>query len=749
MIRKKFIRAAVPFCSFGHHVNAPYLRRSFFLDFKPEKAQIEICGLGFYRLFINGKEITKGKLAPYISNPDQYCYYDVYQVQDELDEGENVIGILLGNGFMNPFGGVVWDFDRADWRGTPRAALEFCARGGGKELIFEADQNFRVHPSPILFDELRMGEHYDANLEVEGWDLPGFNDSGWENAVEAETPRGELRECLAEPVRILRRLKPVAISPCEDGFLYDFGENTSGFTELHINAEPGQKIVLWHGEILKDGRVFYCDIKFVQENCEFYPEYNQKTVYTAKGGKTEIYSESFAYYGFRYVLVQGITKKQATPELLTCLVANSDLRQIGGFFCSDDTANTLFQMVQRSDLSNFYYFPTDCPHREKNGWTGDASMSADHMVLLYDVENSWKEWLANIRKSQNEEGALPGIVPTSGWGFTWGNGPAWDSVLFNLPFMLYRYRGSKAMIIENAHAMLRYLEYIGKRRNTNGTVSIGLGDWVPVGKPADAYDAPLAVTDSIMVMDMAGKAARMFRAVGYREQAQFAESLYQEMRGAIRRELLDRETMEMAGSCQSSQALGLYYGVFEKEEEERAFSRLLAFIHAKGDHFDCGFLGLHVLFHVLSDHGCGELAYRMITRRDYPSYGHLLDIGETAMPERFMPDGETDFSHNHHFLGDIARWFLARVAGLYVTDAGHVEIRPDFISGLSYAAAWYELPGGRVETLWKRKENGYEVTVFCPEAVECRLALPAGYEIKVRIEKGAGKAAGTAGKEEG
>ena len=529
MIRKKFIRAAVPFCSFGHHVNAPYLRRSFFLDFKPEKAQIEICGLGFYRLFIDGKEITKGKLAPYISNPDQYCYYDVYQVQDELDEGENVIGILLGNGFMNPFGGVVWDFDRADWRGTPRAALEFCARGGGKELIFEADQNFRVHPSPILFDELRMGEHYDANLEVEGWDLPGFNDSGWENAVEAETPRGELRECLAEPVRILRRLKPVAISPCEDGFLYDFGENTSGFTELHINAEPGQKIVLWHGEILKDGRFFNGNIIFDQENCEFYPEYNQKTVYTAKGGKTEIYSESFAYYGFRYVLVQGITKKQATPELLTCLVANSDLRQIGGFFCSDDTANTLFQMVQRSDLSNFYYFPTDCPHREKNGWTGDASMSADHMVLLYDVENSWKEWLANIRKSQNEEGALPGIVPTSGWGFTWGNGPAWDSVLFNLPFMLYRYRGSKAVIIENAHAMLRYLEYIGKRRNTNGTVSIGLGDWVPVGKPADAYDAPLAVTDSIMVMDMAGKAARMFRAVGYREQAQFAESLYQEI----------------------------------------------------------------------------------------------------------------------------------------------------------------------------------------------------------------------------
>ena len=507
--------------------------------------------------------------------------------------------------------------------------------------------------------------------------------------------------------------------------------------------------MLWHGEILKDGRFYNGNIIFEQENCEFYPEYNQKTVYTAKGGKAETWSESFAYYGFRYVLVQGITKEQATPELLTYLVANSDLRQIGGFSCSDETANTLFQMVQRSDLSNFYYFPTDCPHREKNGWTGDASMSADHMALLYDVENSWKEWLAGIRKSQNEEGALPGIVPTSGWGFSWGNGPAWDSVLFNLPYMLYRYRGSKTAIAENAHAMLRYLEYIGKRRNADGTVSIGLGDWVPVGKPADAYDAPLAVTDSIMVMDMAGKAAQMFRAVGYRNQAQFAESLYQEMRGAIRRELLDRETMEMAGRCQSSQALGLYYGVFEKEEEEKAFSRLLDFIHAKGDHFDCGFLGLHVLFHVLSDHGCGELAYRMITRRDYPSYGHLLAIGETAIPERFMPDGEMDFSHNHHFLGDIARWFLTRVAGICVTDAGHVEIRPDFIPGLSYAAAWYELPGGRVRARWKKKEDCYEVTVSCPETVECRLALPAGYQTKMQFEKKREEAEGTAEKEEG
>ncbi len=721
MLRKKFIKATNTYGSFDVHVNAPYLRRSFELDFEAASAQLSICGLGFYRLFLNGTEITKGALAPYISNPDHYCYYDVYDVSEHLQAGENVIGILLGNGFMNPFGGAVWNFDKAEWRGAPRVALELTAQGEGKEFMLEADERFKVHSSPILFDEFRMGEQYDANLEIPGWNLPGFDDRGWKNAIWAQAPRGVLKKCEAEPILVQKRIKPVSVTKCEDGYLYDFGENTAGLTELHIAADPGQKIVLWHGEILKDGRFYNGNIIFRDSRFEFYKEYNQKTVYIAKGGEKEVHIPSFTYYGFRYVLVQGVKEEQAGEELLTCLVMNSDLRHIGGFSCSDETANTLFGMVQRSDLANFYYFPTDCPHREKNGWTGDASMSADHMALLYDVEKSWREWLANIRKSQNDAGALPGIVPTAGWGFDWGNGPAWDSVLFNLPYMLYKYRGNTEVIAENAHAMLRYLEYILTRRSDDGTVAIGLGDWVPVGKNPEEYDAPLAVTDSIMVMDMAKKASEMLRAIGYARPSEFAENVYRDMRDAIRNHLIDFRTMEVAGTCQTSQALALYYGVFEKNEEKTAFANLLRYIHQKNDSFDCGFLGMHVLFHVLSDHGQGELAYHMITKKEYPSYGYLLDCEDTAMPERIVPPGENDDSHNHHFMGDIARWFMTRVAGLYVADDTHVKIRPDFISSLTFARAYYELPAGRVEVSWEKKGDFYEVKVSCPKGVECVL----------------------------
>lgn len=735
-MNKNFIKASNKACSFGEHVPAPYLRRSFTLDFVPDKAEISICGLGFYVLYVNGTDITKGALAPYISNPDHYCYYDTYDLCSYLHEGENVIGIILGNGFFNSFGGAIWDFEKADWLAPPCTAVEFYAEKNDKSLSFNADENFKVHSSPIVFDELRMGEHYDANLEISGWNLPGFNDSDWQNALIAETPRGEMKLCTAEPIRITKTLSPQKIVKQDDGYLYDFGENTAGVCELCINASKGQKITMWHGEILKDGKFDFSNIVFERPGFEYYKSYNQKDVYTASGSGTETYTPKFVYHGFRYVFVQGITEHQATENLLAYKVMNSAIRDIGGFSCSDITANKLYEMVQRSDKANFYYFPTDCPHREKNGWTGDASVSADHMVLMYDVSASWHVWLDNIRKSQNIEGALPGIVPTDKWGFEWGNGPAYDSVLFNLPYMLYKYRGDTDIIKENAHAMMRYLEYIIKRRSADGTISVGLGDWVPTGKmKPDDYTVPLEVTDSIMVTDMAKKAAEMLCAVGFSHQADFAYTIYRDMRGAIRSSLIDFNTMTVKGCSQSGQALGIYYGIFDENEKPAAFERLLELIHANNDNFDCGFLGLHVLFHVLAEFGESDLAYRMITKKDYPSYGHLIENGETTITEQFMPDGVSCGSHNHHFLGDIGRWFMCCVAGLNVINHKTVEIRPSFIKTLDFASASYELPDGCVSVSWKRSENNILLDISCCSGVECKIILPEGYIMQNGIIK--------------
>lgn len=724
-MEKKFIAASQIAADFDMPVAAPYLRRSFALDAIPSEASISICGLGFYALWINGREITKGPMAPYISNPDDLCYYDTYDLTGMLTAGKNSIGILLGNGLMNPFGGGVWNFDRVAWRGAPCVALELSARVGESEILICADENFRTHPSPLLFDEIRMGEHYDARLEIEGWNLPDFDDSDWSPALPLSNPiRGALRPCTAEPIKVYDEVRPVAITKTEDGYLYDFGIDSAGICRLSIAGEAGQRVKMTHCEMLRDGKFFLDNIIFSGRHAALYdhPEHVYVYAYTLSGNGEEVWTPRFSYMGFRYVLVQGITEEQATPELLTYLRMSSSLRPLASFTSSSETVNRLWNMVQNSILSNFYYFPTDCPHREKNGWTGDASMSSDMTTLFYDTEHSYRQWLESIRKAQNDRGELPGIVPTGGWGYAWGNGPAWDSVLFNLPYMLYHYRGNTDVIRENAHAMMRYLEYVMTRRSEDGTIAIGLGDWVPTGKKkASAYDAPLALTDSTMIMDIAGKAAEMFAAIGQTHSAAYAQSIHDDMRATIRRELLDTATATLAGSCQTSQALGLYYGIFDENERRPAFDKLLEFIHAKGDSFDCGFLGLHTIFHVLSDFGEHELAYRMIVKPDYPSYGYLPLVGETAIPEWILEpeDLASRASHNHHFLGDIARWFLTRLAGLCPMDAGTLALRPAFPKDVEYANASYEFPAGTATVSWHREGDRIVMEVSVPEDVVC------------------------------
>ena len=726
-MKKKFVKATEGYCSIENHIAAPYLRRSFELDFIPEGAKISICGLGFYCLFINGQDITKGYLAPYISNPDDYCYYDEYDITGLLKKGKNTVGIILGNGFMNSLGGYVWEADTAAWRGAPRVAVELVAESRGREVLrIEADTEFKVCESPICFDDVHYGEYYDARRNIDGWCLPDFDDGVWKNAISAKAPRGEFRLCKAAPIRVIEVRKPKKIIKCDGGYIYDFGVNSAGVCEVNIkNTVKGQKLTLRYAEQVKGNEIFVDSVVFPLTRFPDYYENNQKDIYICRGNETETWKPRFTYHGFRYVLVEGITDEQATEELLTYEVMSSALAKHGDFKCSDETVNTLFRMTRNSDLSNFYYYPTDCPHREKNGWTGDVATSCFHMMMLYDCSASFSEWLANVRKSQNDVGALPGIVPTAGWGYDWGNGPAWDRAAFYLPYECWRLRGDTQIIKDNAHMMMRYLEYIMTRRDDNGTIAFGLGDWASVGRRYSKFETPLVVSDSIIVMDMAKKAAEMFEAIGHRHSADFARSIYLDMRNTVRTELLDKRTCTLAGRTQTAQAMGLYHGIFEPDEERKAFRVLLELIHEKNDSFDCGILGCMKIFHVLSKFGEGELAFRMITKKEFPSYGHLIEIGETSLPERFMPDGAPLDSHNHHFFGDIARWFIREIAGLRVENYKKVVIKPDFIRAISFAEAYYELPAGRVSVRWESDKNGkIRLEYTCPEGVDLSVVLP-------------------------
>jgi alpha-L-rhamnosidase len=725
-----FICASNDFCSLEHSVPAPYFRRTFTLEDSARNAEIIICGLGFYKLYVNGVNITKGELAPYISNPDDVLYYDRYDITRYLSKGKNVIAVLLGNGMLNGLGGYVWDFDKTLFRSSPKVALQANIKlAGGESVAVISDESFQVSESPVYFDDLRCGERYDANQEQPGWNTADFDDSAWRPAQKAICPKGEKVLCMANPVIVSREIKPVSVARKDDHYIYDFGVNLAGFCRLQIQGRKDQKIEYIHGEYLEDGDLYVRNLQFIRPEYMHLPPYLQKIEYTCRGEGAETYVPSFTYHGFRYVSISGITEEQATPDLLTCLVLHSDLREMGSFSCSDDTLNRLQQMTRNATLSNFIYFPTDCPHREKNGWTGDASLSAEHTLLNLNPEASYKEWLRNIRRAQNDAGALPGIVPTGGWGFDWGNGPAWDNVLINLPYFTYVYRNDKEILRENATAIFRYVHYLTTRIDENGLIAFGLGDWCSPDHPD--HKAPLVLTDSITSLDIFTKAAFIFDVLGMDLQGDFCAKAAGRLRSSIRARLIDLCTMIAAGNCQTSQAMAIYYDVFKPSEKQQAFQVLLNQIRECDNHIDTGILGARVIFHVLTAFGYGDLAYEMITAPTAPSYGEWVARGETSLPESFASDPIRKDSGNHHFFGDISSWFIQSIAGIrlnpYRSNINEVNVEPHFIEKLSGANAYHEAPAGKIETEWKREQDSVRLCVSVPNGMTGRIRLQNTY----------------------
>lgn len=301
---KSFIRASEAYNTFEHHVPAPYLRRAFQIDHEA-KANVIITALGFYELYLNGERITKGRLAPYINNPDDLVYYDTYEVT--LRAGENVLGVWLGNGFTNNPGGHIWDFDIAAFRAAPQMALclTYTDKSGEAHCI-ESDETWRTESSPLLFDDYRFGEIYDGRLEIPGWNTIGFDDSAWKFAERAPQPRGEKRLCTAEPIDVVNELKPISVTKTEKGYLYDFGINTAGVCRLCVRGELDQRIELRHGEHLKGGLPDVENIWFKREHWARDLEYVHKDVYTCRGDGEEVYTPAFTYHGFRYVLAIGL-----------------------------------------------------------------------------------------------------------------------------------------------------------------------------------------------------------------------------------------------------------------------------------------------------------------------------------------------------------------------------------------------------------------------------------------------------------
>ena len=559
---------------------APLLRRAFALDGKVKQARVYVCGLGYYELYINGQKIGDHLLDPGYTRYDKRALYVGYDVTDVLRRGGNAIGVVLGNGWYNVHTRAVWEFDKAPWRAAPNLLLQLqIVYADGREETIVTDRQWKTSTGPVVFDSIYGGQTYDERLEKPGWDTAGFDDSDWEAAEVVEAPPGKLATQMAPAIKVDQMIKPVKVTEPKPGvFVFDMGQNFAGYAELDLGrihrggAERRSKapesgalqtlgdvrIVLKYSERLgKDGMIDRADIQQHVVKLDTNQQFQTDTyILRERETRNTLHIPRFTYHGFQYVEVTGFPGKP-TPDDLRGVFVHSANPAAGEFECSNALLNKIWRAGRWSYLSNLEGIPTDCPHREKNGWTGDAHLAAEQGLFNFAPAPVYEKWINDLGDEQRSSGELPGIVPTSGWGYKWGNGPAWDSAFLLIPFYLYQYCGDTQVLREHYAGMKRYVDYLTSKAK-QGIVSIGLNDWVPfeTKTPADITSTAYYYRDAQIV----SLAARL---AGNDSDARKYAELATGIKKAFNEKFFYPETGLYGNGGQTALSCALYQGLVE------------------------------------------------------------------------------------------------------------------------------------------------------------------------------------------
>lgn len=704
-------------------------------------AVVYISGMGHYEMRINGGRIGESVFAPLWSEYDKTVYYNVYDVTDELKAGGNAVSVLLGNGFFNVqrlgrYSKLQIGF------GAPQLImrLEINYSDGTRQVI-ESDDTWKYDFSPITYNCLYGGESYDARLEQAAAMNAGFDDSKWHKAVIVEGPKGTLRPQTAPPVKIMEEY-PVAYWKYIDkdslaaaskatkrkvdasAFVADMGQNLAGFPQITVRGKRGQKITLLVSEKLT--RQGACDQR--QTGRQHYYEY------TLKGDGNETWHPRFAYYGFRYIQVEGaVMNGEPNPDglpvledLRSCFIYNS-AEEVSSFGCSNPLFTQAHRLIERAERSNMQSVLTDCPHREKLGWLEQDHLNGPSLLYNYDMTTYVPKVIRDIVDTQKPDGMVPTTAPQYvSFGNLFDDSPEWGSTLIILPFMYYEQYGDSTLIIDNYEAMKRYADYLGSRAK-NGIVSHGLGDWYdyqengPAGFSKNTPIPLVATAHYIYDLQLMCKAAKMVGNVA--DYNRFGAELKKEIK-AFHREFFNADSCYYGNNSQCSNALPIFlgidsYAVDNDSDHKRILGNLLSDIKARGYRLTTGDVGNRYLIQALAMNGHNELVYKMFNHSDSPGYGCQLAHGMTTLSEQWDPRNGT--SLNHFMMGQIDEWLFKSLGGIRQKPGTHgmrhLLIEPTLVGDLQHVEASTASLYGRIAVDCSRTKTTVEIPVGCDATV--------------------------------
>lgn len=716
-------------------IASPAFEKKFTVAKPVASAFLHVTGVGFYEVSLNGRKVGDKVLDPSPTAYDKHVLYSTYDFGGALKPGENTLKVLVGHGWYDVRSIAVWNFDVAPWRDFPRmiAQLEITYADGSRETIV-SDGSWRQVENPVGYDCIREGEVIGARHPAQ----PDFAAKEI-RAAEVPAPKGVLVAENCPGAKVVRTIAPNAIHAFPDGtYVVEFPENFAGWIRMDVRGQKkGDVLVIRYDERANKDfspasvRRIDCHFRYTasQAVCATGAAF-QADRFVSSGAAVERYEPRFTYNGFQYVVLNGLRAAPRKEDITGCVV-QTDFPAIGSFACSDETFNTLMLMGDRAYRSNFADgYPTDCPHREKNGWTGDASIASELAQYCYENTAAYEKWLLDIMDSQLASGDICGIVPTSGWGYHWGNGPAWDSALPVVAWNLWCYRGDRRILDVVYPALKRYVDFTSTKARGN-LVRHGLGDWNHV----DHRHVPSTeLTSSCYYRQAAAILSRIASIKGLADDAARYANLADAIKDAINAKFYKGNGVYDNGR-QTAQAFPLAFGVVPEGERAAVESKLVEAVEREGCHVDIGLLGSKHVFRALSRAGRTDLAFKMLTNPTKPSPVEWIQKGGTTLWE----DWGDGASRNHIMFGDFMAWAYQYLGGIQLSEKDgscaaipdvsatafrEVVIAPHFIDALTWAKASVNGPNGTIATSWRREGGKVTLDVTVPPNTTAIIRLP-------------------------
>lgn len=714
---------------------APLLRRAFKLGGVVERARAYVTSHGLYELHLNGRRVGDQLFTPGWTSYNKRLQYQTYDVTSLLKTGDNVVGVLLGNGWYRGY--LAWEGQRNIY-GDRLAALcqiEITYKDGRKETV-GSDASWKAATGPLLMSEIYHGEVYDARLEKTGWTSPGFDDRQWAGVKVANHRKDDLVAPAGPPVRRIEERKPVKIFKTPGGdTVADLGQNLVGWVRLRVQGPAGTTVTLRHAEVLdKQGNFYTENLRKAKATLK----------YTLKGGGPETFEPLFTFFGFRYVAVDGFPG-EVTPEALTGIVVHSDMARASQFETSKALVNQLQSNIVWGQKGNFLDVPTDCPQRdERLGWTGDAQAFSPTAAFNMDVAGFFTKWLGDVAADQFASGSVPHVVPNvlpDFAGLDPGGAAGWADAATIIPWNMYLAYGDRRILEVQYESMKRWVGYQRTRAGDDLIWSgdFHFGDWLAfasAGMAANDYPGATTGKDFIATAFFAHSTDLLRRTalvLGKADDAaRFADQLAK-IKEAFRREFVT-EGGRVGEGTQTAYALALQFDLLPEPMRAGAAQRLADEIRTR-KHLTTGFLGTPYLCHVLSRYGHLDEAYLLLNREEYPSWLYPVTQGATTIWERWdgqKPDGSfqtTEMnSFNHYAYGAIGEWMYRVMAGLDIDEAApgykHILVQPQPGGGFTSVKASHDTPYGKVASAWTLQDGRFELAVEVPPNTRATVRLP-------------------------